>query len=59
MNLPYGWTDQYALSFLIEENLKVREEIKAANDRISFLEAELTRLDMTKANKVGRKPKDS
>lgn len=59
MNLPYGWTEQYALTFLIEENTKVRDEIKAANERIALLEAELTRLDMTKANKVGRKPKDS
>lgn len=59
MNLPYGWTEQYALTFLVEENLKIRDELTAMAERMAFLEAEVTRLDMTKATKVGRKPKDS
>lgn len=57
-DLPYGWTDQYAVRFCLQENARMKAAIEALTQRQAELEAELTRLDMTKANKAGRKPKD-
>ena len=58
-DLPFGWTDQYAIRYILDENGRMKDEIHALIERLSNLEAEIARLDMTKANKAGRKPKDS
>lgn len=57
MDLPYGWSEQYAIRHLLEKWGEAGEAIVAMSERISQLEAEIARLDMTKANKPGRKPK--
>lgn len=48
--LPHGWTDQYAVRYLVEQNERLLEEI-------TFLKGEVQRLDAEKQGRRGPKPK--
>lgn len=54
--LPEGWNEQYALRWSVEKITQLIDAINVATDRIAQLEAELARLDVTKADRRGRKP---
>lgn len=57
MNLPYGWNEQYALQYVVEQVGRQKEQIELLQQTIANLEAEVARLDVQKANRAGRKPK--
>lgn len=52
-DLRYAFTQMQAKVYQLEQDASQRAE------RIAELEAELARLDAIKANRAGRKPKDS
>ena len=54
--LPYGWTEQYAVSQLLQQVKELRNALGVQATRLADLEAELARIDMTKADRRGRKP---
>ena len=62
---PKGWGDQYLMNWLYDEveNLKARQQpsnvdvIEVLANRVAELEAEVARLEVTKASKRGPKPK--
>ena len=58
-NLPYGWSDHYALTHTMSQVKQLTEAVKVLSDRLGVLEAELTRLDLTKQDRKGRKPQPS
>ena len=55
-DLPYGWNQQYALTHAIGEIKRLTDIVNAQTERLATFEAELTRLDVTKADRKGRKP---
>lgn len=55
-NLPDGWNEQYALRWAVERITQLIDAVNAADRRMAELEAELARLDVTKADRRGRKP---
>lgn len=55
-DLPYGWSDRYALTHTMSQVKQLTEAVGVLTERLAVLEAELTRLDVTKADRKGRKP---
>jgi hypothetical protein len=50
MKMPHGWTENYAICHLLEQN-------KLMVERVAQLEAEIARLDREKQGRRGPKPK--
>lgn len=55
-DLPYGWSESYAIRHALEELKQMRDAMGALTAQVSELEAEVARLDVVKANRAGRKP---
>ena len=55
-DLPYGWNQQYAVSHALNEIRRLTDAVDALTDRLAVFEAELTRLDIAKQDRKGRKP---
>ena len=55
-NLPYGWTDQYAIRYLLNKVESLEKVVEGQRQIIGNLESEVARLDVQKANRAGRKP---
>lgn len=62
MQLPHGWTLQYAVQWCVERLQKqestedVRRFVDELAQRVSDLEVEVSRLEQAKADRKGRKP---
>ena len=50
MSLPYGWTKEYALEWLVREHIKLTEEAEKLRDEVELLKQQ-------KADRRGRKSK--
>lgn len=57
MKLPHGWTEQYAIGWLLEQQAQQIKAIEALISRVADLESEIARLDVEKASRAGRKSK--
>ena len=55
-DLPFGWTEAYAIRHALEGMKQMRDVVTALTERVGELETEIARLDTVKANRAGRKP---